>query len=95
MKAGGTLSYPHRDHLGSPAPASDTNGNELGWVRYWPYGGLRLSGGTLPTDRLFTGQTRDLASDSFYCFKARYYNATIGQLQAPDLALPIANSQRG
>ena len=62
MKQGSTLSYLHHDHLGSLVAATDPSGAEVGgasWARYSPFGQLRLSGGTLPTDRLFTGQTRD------------------------------------
>lgn len=88
MKQGSTLSYLHHDHLGSLVSATTTSGGELGWARYSPFGALRLSGGSLPTDRLFTGQTRDLGDDRRYWFKARGYDATLGQFQSPDTALP-------
>jgi RHS repeat-associated protein len=51
---------------------------------YYPAGGLRLSTGSLPTDRLLTGQTRDLGNDAYYFFKSRYYDATIGRFHTPD-----------
>ena len=88
MKQGSTLTYLHHDHLGSLVAASDANGTELCSVRYWPFGGLRVLTGTLPTDRLFTGQTRDLHNDSFYFFKARYYDATMGKFQTADSVVP-------
>jgi len=88
VKGVGALFWIHHDHLGSLVAASDANGNELCSVRYWPFGGLRVLTGTLPTDRLFTGQTRDLHNDSFYFFKARYYDAAIGKFQTADSVVP-------
>ena len=105
MKQGATLSYLHHDHLGSLVAATDTSGNEVGgasWARYSPFGQLRLSGGSLPSDRLFTGQTRDnvlgvgnAGNDAYYFFQARYYDATIGQFQAADTASASRAHPRG
>jgi RHS repeat-associated protein len=93
LKQGSSLSYLHHDHLGSLVSLTDTSGTEQWWGRYAPFGTLRLTGGLvpttqLPTDRLFTGQTRDLGSDAFYFFKARYYDATIGKFHTPDTVVP-------
>ncbi len=84
MKTGSTLTYLHHDHLGSLVAASNASGGEVASARYWPFGGLRSSTGTLPTDRLFTGQIRDLNDDRFYFFKARYDDATVGKFHTPD-----------
>ncbi|HEX5415655.1 MAG TPA: RHS repeat-associated core domain-containing protein, partial [Chloroflexota bacterium] len=92
MKQGETLYYLHRDQVGSVVAVSDDSGNEVGTARYWPFGGLRLSTGLLPTDRLFTGQIRDLGDDRFYFFKARYYDATIGKFVQPDTIVPDAKN---
>jgi RHS repeat-associated protein len=46
----------------------------------------------LPTDRLFTGQTRDLGDDAYYFFKSRYYDATIGRFHIPDSVVPGAGN---
>ena len=59
MKQGSILSYLHHDHLGSLVAATDPSGAEVGWASHSPFGQLRLSGGNLPSDRLFLGQTRD------------------------------------
>jgi hypothetical protein len=59
MKQGATLSYLHHDHLGSLAAVSNAGGQAVGSARYWPFGGLRTSTGSLPTDRGYTGQIRD------------------------------------
>ena|GEM_PF-3132555 len=89
MKTGSTLSYLHRDQVGSVVAISDASGNEVGSARYWPFGGARLTTGSLPTDRLFTGQIRDLGDDRLYFFKARYYDATIGKFVQPDPFAPV------
>ena len=91
MKQGSTLSYLHHDHLGSLVAVSNASGQEVGSVRYWPFGGLRTSTGSLPTDRLFTGQIRDLGDDRLSFFKARYYDATIGKFHTPDTVAPDPN----
>lgn len=88
MKKNGTLYYLHRDHLGSLVSATKSDGTEQFSVRYAPFGGIRSSTGTLVTDRLFTGQIRDLGDDRFYFFKARYYDATIGKFQTADMIAP-------
>ena len=79
MKQESTLSYLHHDHLGSLVAASDPSGAEVGgsgWARYSPFGQLRLGAG-LPSDRLFTGQTRhnvlgsgNAGNDAYYLFQA-------------------------
>lgn len=89
MKRGSTLTYLHHDHLGSLVAASDSSGGEVASARYWPFGGLRTSSATLPTDRLFTGQIRDLGDDRFYFFKARCYDATVGKFIQPDPLAPV------
>ena len=86
----------HHDHLGSLVAVSNASGGEVASLRYWPFGGLRtLVYGTgynaVPTDRLFTGQIRDLGDDRFSFFKARYYDATIGKFHTPDTVAPDPN----
>ena len=73
----------------------DTNRSEMGWARYAPFGGTRLTETALGCDRLFTGQTRDYVdtqaatnNDAFYFFKSRYYDATIGKFYVPDTVVP-------
>jgi RHS repeat-associated protein len=62
-------------------------------LRYWPFGSIRTvtyaNGYTaLPTDRLFTGQIRDLGSDSYYFFTRHHYDAVIGKFHVPDTIVP-------
>jgi hypothetical protein len=70
----GTVTYLHQDHLGSLVSATNTSGTEVASPRYSPSGGLRLGTGTLPTDRLYTGQIRDLVDVRFYWFKCCFYD---------------------
>jgi RHS repeat-associated protein len=88
MLQGSTLTYLHRDQLGSLVSATDPIGTEVGWKRYWPFGASRLGSAGMPSDRLFTGQTRDDAEDQFYFFQSRYYDAQIGKFHTPDRVVP-------
>jgi hypothetical protein len=98
MKQGATLSYLHHDHLGSLVSATNANGTEIGSARYFPYGKQRPASTTgtnpsgLPSDRLFTGQTRDLGNDAYYFFKSRYDDATIGRFHIPDSVVLVAGN---
>ncbi len=92
LKQGTSLYYLHRDQVGSTVSISDSSAGEVASLRYWPYGGLRLSTGSLPTDRLFTGQTRDLNNDAYYFVKSRHYDATIDRFHIPDSMVPGAGS---
>jgi hypothetical protein len=62
---------------------SNTSGVVVCSLRYGPWGNLCTAECTnlanLTTDRLFTGQIRDMSNDAFYLFKARCLNTTIGK----------------
>jgi hypothetical protein len=88
MKQASTVTYLLHDQLGSMVSATGSAGAEVCWVRYWPFGGLRLSTGSLPTDRLFTWQTRDLGDDRLYWFKSHYVDTTVGKFHTPDIVVP-------
>ncbi len=59
MRVGSTVTYLHTDHLGSTSLATGAGGVVVAQQRYYPYGGVRWAGGTLPTQYLFTGQRRE------------------------------------
>jgi RHS repeat-associated protein len=70
---------------------SDTSGNQIGTtVKYLPFGGTRS--GSVPTDKLFTGQRLD--ATGLYYYNARYYDATMGRFISPDTVIQsMANPQ--
>jgi YD repeat-containing protein len=58
LRTDGDLTYLHADHLGSASLATDANGVTLqnSNVRYLPFGGQRVAGAGMPTDRLYPGR---------------------------------------
>jgi RHS repeat-associated protein len=60
--------------------------------KYFPYGGLRNSTGSIPTDKRFTGQRLD--STGLYYYNARYYDPEIGRFISPDyITIDFTHSQ--
>jgi hypothetical protein len=55
------------DHLGSTSIVADTNGVKVAETRYKPWGEVRYTSGTSPTDYTYTGQRRDCAKHHFGC----------------------------
>ena len=80
MCQGTELSYIHQDHLTSTAVMTDSSGNELGTIKYFPFGATRS--GSVPTDKKFTGQRLD--ETGLYYYGARYYDANIGRFISAD-----------
>lgn len=66
------------DHLGSTSVAWRSDGGETLRSRYDPWGLQRPGGDRLPTDRTFTGETRDVGSGLVY-LSARYYDPLLGR----------------
>jgi len=48
--------YIYTDHLGSTSLTTNASGDVMAQQRYLPYGEVRWSAGTLPTDFTFTRQ---------------------------------------
>ena len=67
-------------------PIASRDGESLEGVgdeqRYYPYGGTRLTTGTIYTDKLFTGQ-RDTGL-GIYDFHARFYSPKLGRFLSAD-----------
>jgi RHS repeat-associated protein len=74
------LRYHHKDHLTGTSLMTDTNGEPLGAILYRPFGETR--GGSVPTDKLFTGQRLD--DTGLYYYGARYYDPGIGRFISAD-----------
>jgi RHS repeat-associated protein len=88
--ATGTLYYLHSDHLGSTSVTTNASGGVVARQWYYPYGSVRGSVGTLPTQRTFTGQYSD-ATGLMY-FNARYYSQTLGRFVSADSIVPGAGN---
>jgi len=83
----GTFSYLGNDVLGSVAVALDASGQSTAAQLYGPYGNVRYSSGTMPTDIGFTGQRGDSATGLDY-YGTRYYDPVMGQFISADTVLP-------
>ena len=87
VRATGTLYFLLTDHLGSTAVTVDANGVKQGELRYYPYGDVRYTWGTTPTDRQYTGQVLDWDTNLLY-YGARYYAYGLGRFTQPDTVVP-------
>jgi RHS repeat-associated protein len=74
------LQYIHQDHLGGTSEISDSSGNQIAYISYFPFGVTRA--GSVPTDKKFTGQRLD--SSGLYYYGARYYDPSIGRFISSD-----------
>ena len=88
--ATGTLYYLHSDHLGSTSVTTNASGGAVARQWYYPYGSVRGSVGTLPTQRTFTGQYSDPTGLMY--FNARYYSQTLGRFVSADTIVPGAGN---
>jgi RHS repeat-associated protein len=77
-----------QDHLSGTALVTNADGSVNGTMKYFPFGGIRA--GTVPTERLFTGQRLD--DTGLYYYGARYYDATMGRFISPDTLAPSTNN---
>jgi len=55
--------------------------------RHCPYGGVRWSSGTLPTEYGFTGQRWE-AGLGLYYYRARWYDPALGRFISADTVVP-------
>ena len=65
---------------------ADASGNSTGTISFLPYGDCRNSTGSLPTNKLFTGQRSD--NTGLYYYGARYYDPEIGRFISADTIVP-------
>ncbi len=84
MRTASGVTYLHGGHLGSTSVTSGANSSTQ---TYYPFGTVRTTSGTLPTDYTFTGQKLDASTGLMY-YGARYYDAAIGRFAQPDSIVP-------
>jgi RHS repeat-associated protein len=82
-----TLRFILGDHLGSTAITATTSGSKLAELRYYPWGGVRYTYGTTPSDYRFTGQ-QEVASIGLYFYNARWYDSSLGRFVQADSIIP-------
>ena len=83
----GVVHYILADHLGSSTTITDASGGDLRTMKYYPYGAMRSTTGSLPTDKLFTGQQREpeaVSTLGLYNYGARFYSTLTGRFVSPD-----------
>jgi RHS repeat-associated protein len=84
MQNASGITYLHTDHLGS---TSVTSGAVTSTQVYYPFGSIRATTGSVPTDYGFTGQRLDSSSNLMY-YGARYYDPALGRFISADTLVP-------
>ena len=87
----GVATYPHSDHLGSAAAATDASGNLLWREDYTPFGEPRQAPAGNADDEGFTGHIHDADTGLTY-MQARYYDPVIGRFLSND---PVGFAEGG
>ncbi len=78
-----TTHYSHADHLGSTNVVTDTAGDVVQTLDYYPYGAKRIDTGTDVSQREFIGQIEDPETSMNY-LNARYFENGRGQFISQD-----------
>mgnify|MGYP001600812842 CR=1 FL=1 len=79
--------YYHTDHLGSSNIITDSGGNKVEDIFYYPYGELKYNSGSVNVKHKFTGQEED-AETGLYYYGARYYDPRLGRFISADTIVP-------
>lgn len=86
MQNNGVVSYLYGDQLGSVSAAAKADGSLLSKTWYHPWGTIRYSQDTSPTDYGYTGQMRE---GDIYYYNARWYDPAIGRFMQADTIVPL------
>ncbi len=87
LRAQGVVYYLHTDHLGSVSLVTDHASRITARQRFLPYGTVRWSEGTLPTDFGFAGQ-RTVLGTGLVFMHARFYHPALGRFTQADTIVP-------
>jgi len=91
LKEGSAVYYLHADHLGSASLATNNSQGVVAEQRYYPYGEVRWTSGTVPTDFTFTGQRSD-STTGLMEMGVRWYNPKTGRWVSADSIVPGVGS---
>jgi RHS repeat-associated protein len=94
LKKGSDLRYVSRDQLTGTALTTDTSGNSVGTIKYYPYGSTWSSTGTIDTEKKFTGQRLDSGTGLYY-YGARFYDPEVGRFISPDTFMLSPSNPQG
>jgi RHS repeat-associated protein len=89
--SGSEVTYLHTDHLGTVSIATNANAQVLARTLNLPYGGVRWSSGSMPTDYAFTGMKEPVGTGLVY-LHARFYASSSGRFVSADTIIPQAGN---
>jgi len=87
MRQGDAVTYLHTDHLGTVSVATNQSQVVLARTLNLPYGGVRWTDGTMPTDWGYTGQREPVGTGLVY-LHARFYAPFAGRFVSADTIVP-------
>jgi RHS repeat-associated protein len=87
MQKNDTLTYFHKDHLGSSNAMTNAEGKEISSAEYLPYGLTRGDVGITQSSYQFTDQELDTET-GLYNYDARLYDPIVGQFVSVDSIVP-------
>ncbi len=76
------------DHLGSTSVTTNSAGNLVAEMLYKPFGEVRYTSGTTPTQYTYTGQYSD-SYINLYWYGSRWYDPVLGRWIQPDTIIPL------
>ena len=83
----GAPRYYHTDHLGSTGVVTDSFGNNIQDITYYPFGQAYRQYRSADVRYKFTGKELDNSTD-LYFYEARYYDAMLGRFVSADTVVP-------
>jgi RHS repeat-associated protein len=88
MCENGKLYYLLTDRLGSISVVANASGNLVSRTLYHPWGTVRYSSASLPTDYTFTGQYSHVSDFGLLFFVARWYDPSLSRFAQADTIVP-------
>jgi RHS repeat-associated protein len=88
MRTSGGLTYLFGDQLGSTSVTYRLNDGQTILQLYRPWGEVRYSSGSLPTQYQYTGQYTYAADFGLYFYNARWYDSQLGRFNQADTLVP-------